>query len=58
VHGAPRSEFFGIYPTVESLALQGLIVVSLIVAAVVWTLTARRRGHAVGSPAPDPINAR
>jgi high-affinity iron transporter len=57
VHGAPRSEFFGIYPTVESLALQGLIVVSLIV-AVAWTLAARRRSNAATAPAPNPINAR
>jgi high-affinity iron transporter len=42
VPGAPRSEFFGIYPTVESLALQGLIVLSLGV-AVVWTISWRRR---------------
>ncbi len=42
VSWAPRSEFFGIYPTVESLALQGLIVLCL-VAAVVWTVWSRRR---------------
>lgn len=42
VPGAPRIVFFGIYPTVESLALQGLILLSLVV-AVVWTLRARRR---------------
>jgi high-affinity iron transporter len=57
VRGAPRSEFLGIYPTVESLALQGLIVASLVV-AVVWTFAARRRRGAVGSPAPDPIKTR
>jgi high-affinity iron transporter len=42
VPGAPRSEFFGIYPTVESLALQGLIVLSLVV-AVIWMVRARSR---------------
>jgi high-affinity iron transporter len=50
VRGAPRSEFFGIYPTVESLALQGLIVACLI-AAVVRALVARRRRRAVDGPA-------
>jgi len=57
VRGAPRSEFFGVYPTVESLALQGLIVASLIV-AVIWTFAARRRTNVVGSPSPDPIKTR
>jgi high-affinity iron transporter len=36
VPGAPRSEFFGVYPTVQSLAVQGLIALSLIVAVVWW----------------------
>jgi len=57
VRGAPRSEFLGVYPTVESLVLQGLIVVSLIV-AVVWTFAARRRRHVAGSPAPDLMKTR
>ena len=48
VPGAPRSEFFGIYPTVESLAVQGLIVVSVIVAAGVWLV--RRRSAARSDP--------
>ena len=51
VPGAPRSEFFGIYPTVESLALQGLLVLGLLI-AVVWTLRARRRVAAI-EPASD-----
>ena len=41
VPGAPRSEFFGIYPTVQSLAVQGLIVASLVVAAVLWLVRSR-----------------
>lgn len=49
IPGGPRSEFFGIYPTVESLALQGLIVLSLLV-AVIWTVSARRR-RAEAAPA-------
>jgi high-affinity iron transporter len=46
VRGAPRSEFFGIYPTVQTLAVQGLIVVAVLAAGVWWL--ARRPG----SPAP------
>jgi len=57
VRGAPRSELFGVYPTVESLALQGLIVVSLIV-AVVWTVATRRRRNAADAPAPDLVKTR
>jgi high-affinity iron transporter len=41
VRGAPRSDFFGIYPTLESLAVQGLLVAGVIV-AIVWTLARRR----------------
>jgi high-affinity iron transporter len=45
VPGAPRSDFFGIYPTVESLAVQGIIVLCLVV-ALVWKLTRGRRAAA------------
>jgi high-affinity Fe2+/Pb2+ permease len=45
VPGAPRSDFFGIYPTVESLAVQGLIVLCLVV-ALVWKLTRGRHAAA------------
>jgi len=38
VRGAPRSEFFGVYPTVQSLAVQGLIAASLVVAIVWWVV--------------------
>jgi len=40
VPGAPRSAFFGIYPTVESLAVQGLIVLCLLV-AIAWRFSRR-----------------
>jgi len=45
VPGAPRSEFFGVYPTVQSLTVQGLIALSLIV-AVVWWMVRRRAPRA------------
>jgi high-affinity iron transporter len=56
VPGAPRSEFFGIYPTVQSLAVQGLIVVSLIVAAV-WWVARSRRPRVAETGAPDRAGA-
>jgi high-affinity iron transporter len=54
--GAPRSEFFGIYPTVQSLAVQGLIIVSLAV-AVIWWLVRRRESTEEADPTlpPDTI---
>jgi high-affinity iron transporter len=42
IPGAPRWEFFGIYPTVESLALQLLVFLGLVI-AIVWWLKQRRR---------------
>jgi high-affinity iron transporter len=48
IPGAPRWDFFGIYPTVESLALQGLVVLGLVI-AVVWWLRSRR-----GDAQPEP----
>ena len=52
VRGAPRSEFFGLYPTVQSLAVQGLIVASLIVAAI-WWLARRREPQTSNACRPD-----
>ncbi len=51
---APRNDFLGIYPTVESLALQLLILLALLF-GLVWTFVVvpRRRAGAV----PDDINA-
>jgi len=45
VPGAPRWEFFGVYPTVESLALQGLIVLGLVIAVIWWLRGRSRRRH-------------
>ena len=54
IPGAPRAEFFGIYPTVESLALQLLIVLGLVVAIVWWLRAGRRRGEvAPGAELPE-----
>jgi high-affinity iron transporter len=49
VPGAPRSEFLGLYPTVQSLAVQGLIVASLLVAAI-WWLARRRQARMASGP--------
>ncbi len=58
VPGAPRSDFFGVYPTVESLAVQGLIVMCLVV-ALVWRLTRGRRAATGGdAAAADPQKTR
>ena len=56
VPGAPRSDFFGIYPTVQSLAVQGVIALSLIV-AVVWWFVRRRAQRVADQDAPDPARA-
>jgi high-affinity iron transporter len=45
VEGVPRIPVLGIYPTVESLAVQGLLLV-LAVVALVWTM----RSSAVSRP--------
>ncbi|MGH7584603.1 MAG: FTR1 family iron permease, partial [Gemmatimonadales bacterium] len=52
--GWPRFPALGIYPTVESMAAQGLLAL-LAVVAVVWLFTRRRSGKA---PPPDPIPPR
>lgn len=49
VPGAPRSDFLGLYPTVQSLAVQGLIVASLLVAAI-WWLARRRQARMASVP--------
>ena len=43
VPGAPRSEFFGVYPTVQTLAVQGLIVAAVLAAGVWWLVRRRER---------------
>ena len=57
VPGAPRWEFFGIYPTVESLALQGLIVVGLVI-AVIWWLRGRSRRRQQSAAAAQALETR
>jgi len=52
VPGAPRSDFFGIYPTVQTLVVQGLIVASVL-AAGVWWLARRRESRAPAAAEPD-----
>ena len=42
VPGGPRSDFFGVFPTVETLAVQGAILAALTV-ALVWTFVYRPR---------------
>jgi high-affinity iron transporter len=55
VLGAPRVPALGIYPTLESLLVQGVLV-ALLVLALVWTfvLEPRRRRRA-GLPLPEPL---
>jgi len=47
--GAPRYDFFGIFPTLESLAVQGVIVIAL-AAGLIWTFVIRP----ARTPAPVP----
>jgi high-affinity iron transporter len=55
VPGAPRLPALGIYPTVESLLVQGSLLL-LLLAALVWTfiIEPRRRANA---PSPEPLPA-
>jgi high-affinity iron transporter len=41
IDGAPRLPVLGIYPTVESLAVQGLLILLAII-ALVWSLSRRQ----------------
>ncbi len=50
-HG-PRNEFLGIYPTVETLAVQGVILAALVV-ALVWTFVVKPRRAAAAEPASE-----
>jgi hypothetical protein len=55
VVGAPRVPALGIYPTVESLLAQAVLVALLLV-ALAWTfLIEPRRRHRAGSPPPEPL---
>ncbi len=52
IPGAPHSAFFGIYPTVETLMVQAVIVLAFLV-ALAWTFLVRPRRIAA-MPAPPP----
>jgi high-affinity iron transporter len=57
VLGAPRVPALGIYPTVESLLVQGVLLLLLIV-ALVWTFVlAPRKGRGRSTP-PEPLQSR
>lgn len=56
VPGGPRNEFLGVYPTVESLAVQGFILLAIL-AAVVWTFIIKPRTRSateLPNPSPEP----
>jgi len=55
VFGAPRVPALGIYPTVESLSTQAILL-ALLLLALVWTfvLEPRRRRH-TPQPLPEPL---
>ncbi len=54
IPGAPHSAFFGVYPTVETLMVQAVIVLALLV-ALAWTFLVRPRRIAAmpAPPAPE-----
>ena len=54
VPGAPRVPALGIYPTVESLLLQGVLL-ALLVLAVVWTFAIEPRRRKTRSLPPEPL---
>jgi high-affinity iron transporter len=60
VPGAPRIPALGIYPTIESLVAQGILV-ALLIAAVAWTFfiaprrSSRSRSRRTSSPARPPV---
>ncbi len=56
VLGAPRVPALGIYPTVESLLAQGLLI-ALLILALAWTFVIEpRRRHRPGSALPEPLH--
>ena len=55
VLGGPRVPALGIYPTLESLLAQGLLI-ALLILALVWTFVIEpRRRHRTGSGLPEPL---
>jgi high-affinity iron transporter len=57
LHWAPRVPAFGIYPTVESLAAQGLLIVLALV-ALTWTFVIEPRRVRAAAPAPSQVPSR
>ncbi len=56
VLGAPRVPALGIYPTVESLLAQGVLI-ALLILALAWTFVIEpRRRHRPGSALPEPLH--
>lgn len=56
VDWAPRIPLLGIYPTVESLALQGVLL-TLALGAVAWVFLVEPRRAKAATPAPRPVTA-
>lgn len=56
VPGAPRVPALGIYPTVESLLVQGVLV-TLLVVALVWTFAVEPRRRRAKSVRPEPLRS-
>ena len=56
VEGAPRVPALGIYPTVESLTVQGLLL-ALLVVALVWTFVIEPRRRGAKLLLPEPLRA-
>jgi high-affinity iron transporter len=55
VDGAPRVPALGIYPTMESLLVQGVLL-ALLAAALVWTFVIEpERRNKTGAPPPEPL---
>ena len=56
VDGAPRVPALGIYPTVESLLVQGLLL-GLLLAALLWTFVIEPRRRTAKAMLPEPLRA-
>jgi high-affinity iron transporter len=54
IPGGPRLPALGIYPTVESLLLQGVLLVLLLI-ALVWTFLVEPRRRRAGALPPEPL---
>jgi high-affinity iron transporter len=54
IPGAPRVPSLGIYPTIESLLIQGLLL-ALLILALVWTFRLEPRRRRAGSLLPEPL---